>query len=204
MNPIRPAVAAALCVCLPAWAAEPPGTTTIGLDLARETLSGGRADWRERTVRARHDLGERRLAELTLGQTERFGLGDRQIGALYAWPLDAALSASVEANASPSHQVLARNAAGAGLQYEFARAWLLHAGAKSSRYNDARVNQAQLMLEHYVSSYGLAWPGVPPAPSVPPCTASNYARRIIMATRTFSPCRLHSDRRRPVPAPACA
>ena len=113
MNPIRPAVAAALCICLPAWATEPPDTTTIGLDLARETLSGGRADWSERTVRARHDLGERRLAEFTLGQTERFGLGDRQIGALYAWPLDAALSASVEANASPSHQVLARNAAGA-------------------------------------------------------------------------------------------
>jgi YaiO family outer membrane protein len=159
MSALLPAVLATACATTPARASEPPGTTTVGVGLQSDTLSNGTANWHERTVRARRDLGPRRLAELALVQTRRFDLNDTQIGALYAWPVDAGLDAAIEANASPSHRVLARNALGATVQYEFAPAWLLHGGARSTGYDTARVNQALLMLERYVGAYSwaVAW-----------------------------------------------
>lgn len=159
MQLTRAALIAALCVSAPVWAAEPAPTTTFGADLQNDTLSNGSPDWRELTVRVKRDLGPRQLAELALGTIRRFGLSDTQLSGLYAWPLSALLSASVEVSASPSPRVLARNAVGANLQYEFAPAWLLHGGAKSTAYRDARVNQALLMLERYVGAYSwaLAW-----------------------------------------------
>ena len=165
MHLTRSTLLAALCVSGPALAAEPvqpaqPAQgTTVGVDLQNDTLSNASPDWRALTLRVKRDLGPRRLAELALGTTRRFGLADTQLSGLYAWPVSALLSASVEASASPSHRVLARNALGATLQYEFAPAWLLHGGAKSTAYRDARVNQALLMLERYVgaTSWALAW-----------------------------------------------
>jgi YaiO family outer membrane protein len=42
------------------------------------------------------------------------------------------------------------------VQYEFAPAWLLHGGARSTRYDETRVNQGLLMLEHYVGPFSWA------------------------------------------------
>ena len=60
---------------------------------------------------------------------------------------------------SSSCNVLARYSVGAGAQYEFLPAWLLHARLRHSRYDTATVNQATLMLERYVGDYSaaLAW-----------------------------------------------
>ncbi|HKY02872.1 MAG TPA: YaiO family outer membrane beta-barrel protein, partial [Burkholderiales bacterium] len=45
------------------------------------------------------------------------------------------------------------------LQYEIARAWLVHGGARTTRYDDVRVNQGLLMLEHYFGNFSalVAW-----------------------------------------------
>lgn len=134
-------------------------STTLGVEAAHESLDNGSDDWRALTLRARRDIAPRELAELTLGETERFGLRDNQLGLLYSTAIGTALSATVDANASSTHRVLARSAVGASLQYEFARGWLAHAGLRTSDYGTARVNQAQLMLEQYVgaASWSLAW-----------------------------------------------
>lgn len=132
---------------------------TVGLFAGHEHLNSGSPDWQETTVRLNHDIAPRRLVDLAMTQTERFGLRDRQISAAYAAPLSRRLTASVEANASPTHRVLARNAFGTTLQYEFAPAWLVHAGVKTTRYDEVRVNQSLLMLEHYFSnfSWSVGW-----------------------------------------------
>ncbi len=130
--------------------------TTAGLFVGHEHLNSGSPDWQETSVRMSHELAPRRLFDLAVTQTERFDLRDSQIAAAYVAPLSRQLTASVEANASPTHRVLARNAFGTALQYEFAPAWLIHAGAKTTRYDEVRVNQSLLMLEHYFSSFSWA------------------------------------------------
>ena len=142
-----------------ASAAEPHPSTTLGVEAAHESLDNGSDDWRALTLRARHDFRPRQLAELTFGETERFGLRDNQVGMLYSTAIGAALTATVDANFSSTHRVLARNAAGASLQYEFRKGWLAHAGLRTSDYSSARVNQAHMMIEQYVgaASWSLAW-----------------------------------------------
>jgi YaiO family outer membrane protein len=126
---------------------------------SHDHLNNGSPAWSETAVRISQSLAPRRLVDVAVTTTERFDLRDRQIGAAYVAPLSGALTATLEANASSTHRVLARNAFGATLQYEFAPAWLLHAGARTTSYDTVRVNQSLLMLEHYFSdfSWALAW-----------------------------------------------
>lgn len=127
--------------------------STVGLFLGHEHLNNGSPNWQESAIRMSHEIAPRRLVDIAVTRTERFNLNDSQISAAYVAPLSRQLTAGIEANASPSHRVLARNAFGTTLQYEFAPAWLIHAGAKTTRYDDVRVNQSLLMLEHYFSNY---------------------------------------------------
>lgn len=152
-------LAAAFALPTLAAAADLHPSTTLGVEAAHESLDNGSDDWRALTLRARHDFGPRRLAEITIGETERFNLRDNQVGVLYSTALSGALTATVDANVSTTHKVLARNAIGAALQYEFRKGWLTHAGVRSSDYGSARVNQAHLVLEQYVgaASWSVAW-----------------------------------------------
>ncbi|NVD97342.1 YaiO family outer membrane beta-barrel protein [Massilia sp. BJB1822] len=160
----RAALARLACVLLAfaahlsAQADETP-RSTIGLASGKEHLSNGSPDWRETSLQLNYGLAPRQSVGLGLTRTRRFGLNDTQVNAGLVTPLGAALVLSLEANASSSHHVLAKNALGGALQYEFSRGWLLHGGGRSTRYNDVRVNQGLLMLEHYFSDFSasLAW-----------------------------------------------
>ena len=142
-----------------ASAAEPGPSGTVGMLFNHEHLNNGSPDWNETGVRLNYTLAPRHAFDLAVARTERFDLQDRQLSALYVAPLSKGLTGSLEANASSTHRVLARNAFGTTLQYEFAPAWLLHGGVKTTRYDTVRVNQALLMLEHYFSnfSWAVAW-----------------------------------------------
>ncbi len=146
-------------VCLPALSAEVPGTTTVGVDVSSESLSIGGADWSELSVRATRDIAPRTMAAVALTRTRRFGLDDSQLAASAALPFGPKLVATVDAVFSPSHRVLARHALGAALQLEFAPAWLVHGGLRTTSYDAVRVNQGLLMMERYVGdvSMALAW-----------------------------------------------
>ncbi len=119
-------------------------------------LSNGSPNWQAQSLRLTHKPALREVRELTLTRTERFGLEDSQISGLYSSPLSDKLTASLGANISPSHRVLARQGVEGALQYEFAPAWLAHAGLATTRYDKTHVNQASLMLEHYFSSFSIA------------------------------------------------
>ncbi len=146
---------------LPAGAqgTAPPDPLSVELATGRQQLSNGSPDWTETSAKLTHRWGTRHAAELGLVHTERFGLRDEQLTGQLVRPLDTRLTATVDASLSPTHRVLARHHLGATLQYEFAPAWLVHGGLRSTRYDSATVTQGTVMLEHYVSSFSwlAAW-----------------------------------------------
>lgn len=143
--------AVAALAALPAGAVE----TSARVSHAIERLSNGSQDWRETGAGLQLRYGPRQVLDLAAADVHRFGLHDSQFAASYSLPLSAALTATLEGNASATHRVLARHAAGATLQFEFAPAWLLHGGARTSKYDSGTVNGFQFALEHYVSSWSL-------------------------------------------------
>ena len=122
-------------------------------------LDRGQPDWSEATVQFSRHWSVREVAELGLVQARRFGSDDTQLQAGYSRPLGPRLTGSVQAQASPTNRVLPRYGVGGQLQYELAPGWLAHAGARHVRYDDARVDQLRLGLEHYAGPFSLlaAW-----------------------------------------------
>ena len=153
-------VAAVLVQSVWADVATPGGATThIELSADSSRLSNGTPDWRETTLRLTRKLSRQSAKTIELTQTNRFGLDDQEISGLLSTPLSDKLTATVSGSISPTHRVLARQRVEGSLQYEFAPAWLVHGGLGHRRYDTVRVDQANLMLEHYFSSFSVsaAW-----------------------------------------------
>lgn len=141
-----------------AWAQTLGEPVKLNLELSaeRQRLSNGAPDWRESIAKVYRTHGARERAELSWTQSDRFDLHDEQLGGLLVHPLTEGATLSLEATLSPTHQFLPNHSLGALLQYEFAPAWLVHAGWKSRQYTDTTIQQETLMLEHYVSAFSLA------------------------------------------------
>lgn len=152
MNPVAFIVLAAAAVATAGACAQ----TSVGIHAAREHLSNDTPDWEESSVQLQHQYGTRHHAGVALTQVERFGLRDNQISGMLTMPFGSAVVATAEASISDTHRVLARHAVGATLQYEFAPAWLVHGGTRTTDYDAVRVNQGLLMLEHYFTSFSMA------------------------------------------------
>lgn len=143
---------------LPAFAQtdEAPRPFTVELSSDKQRLSNNSPDWQETTLRLNRSLGQRQLVELSLVQSNRFGLRDDQLQAVYAQALTDKSGVTVDASFSPTHNFLAQRSLGLTLNYEFAPAWLAYVGAKNTQYNDASVAQGMLMVERYISSFSVA------------------------------------------------
>lgn len=126
---------------------------TVRLSSSAEHLDNGTPDWIENGAAMQLGLGPRELLDLSATQVRRFGLSDDAYGAGFTMPLSGALTGSLSASASPTHHVLAQRVLGGELQYEFAKGWLLHGGAKSSSFDAATVNTGKLALEHYFGNW---------------------------------------------------
>ena len=148
-----------LTLAIPAFADSENPQVQIEVGAESSHLSNGTPDWRAQSLRITRKQGPREVKEITLTQTNRFGLDDQQITGVYSTPLSDKLTASLGANISPSHRVLAKQGIEGALQYEFAPAWLLHGGLANNRYDKANVDQANLMVEHYFSAFSVstAW-----------------------------------------------
>ena len=123
------------------------------LSLERSYLGNGLDDWTEYSVGLSRRSGPRELVEAYLLETRRFGIKDTQLAAGFSHPLSSALTVSVDATMSPTHRVLARQALGAVLQYEFAHAWLAHGGYRHTRYDNTDVQRGTVRLEHYFGNF---------------------------------------------------
>ncbi|KQT07684.1 YaiO family outer membrane beta-barrel protein [Ramlibacter sp. Leaf400] len=159
---IRAALPLGLLVLASAAGAQAPSQPPqdrILLLADHHRLDRGLADWNEAGVQLSRHWSVREVAEIGLLRTRRFGQDDTQLQAGYSAALGPRLTGAVQGNASPSHHVLARYALGGNLQYEFADRWLAHAGARHTRYDNARVNQLRLALEHYTGPFSVlaAW-----------------------------------------------
>lgn len=119
------------------------------------------ADWNEATALISRHWSARQVAELGLTRTRRFGLDDTRVDLGMSAPINERLTGAVQASASPSHRVLPRYAVGGQLQYEFARGWLAHGGARHTRYeaDSTQVNQLRLAVENYTGPFSVlaAW-----------------------------------------------
>lgn len=151
-----------LLLPLAALAQQPTGPQDRVLFLADHgRLDRGFADWNEAAVLLGRHWSNRQVAELGLARTRRFGLDDTRVDFGASLPIDERLTGSLQASASPSHRVLPKYAVGGQLQYEFAKGWLAHAGARHTRYeaDDTRVDQLRLALENYTGPFSVlaAW-----------------------------------------------
>ncbi len=145
-----------LTIVAPAFAQDTGVQTQVEFGVESSRLSNDSPDWRAESFSITRKLGSRDVKALTLTHTNRFGLDDHQLGGLYSVPLSDKLTATLDADISPTHRVLAKHGVQGAVQYEFAPAWLLHGGLGNRRYDTANVNQASLMLEHYFSSFSVA------------------------------------------------
>lgn len=147
-------IAALACSGLPAAA-----QTTVAISQGVDYLSGPSADWHDTSLAVRYQAAPRLGFGAGVTRVERFGLSETQASAGADVPLSERLNLSVDGSTSNKHQILARHALGATVQYEFAKGWLVHAGGRTSSYNDVHVNQSLLMLERYVGDYSFsgAW-----------------------------------------------
>lgn len=130
--------------------------TIAGFAAGGDRLTAGRESWRNESVFVEHKSERGDVGGLRANTTQRFGLNDQQLEGFYSRKLSDTLRAGIDANASPTHRVLARSTVGGTLQYEFAPAWLLHGGARQARYDAVTVNQLSLGAEHYFGNWGAA------------------------------------------------
>jgi YaiO family outer membrane protein len=154
----RCAALAAGLLALAVQAQQAP-VNRLQLSVGHDSLNNGYRDWDEVQLRYSRQWERHELAEVAITQAHRFGDTDSQVEANYVRPLTPKLTASAQLSFSPSPHFLANRAIGAGVQYEFLPAWLLHAGLRHTSYPNASVNQATLMLERYAGneSVSLAW-----------------------------------------------
>ncbi|AEG93431.1 YaiO family outer membrane beta-barrel protein [Ramlibacter tataouinensis] len=127
----------------------------VTLQAEHSELDKGNTDWRELTLQLSRQWQPREAAELGLAQTRRFGLDDTQLRLGYSRPLSQRLTGSLQASASPTHRVLPKGSLGGALQYEFSPGWLLHGGARHTRYDATDVDEGRLALERYFGDYSL-------------------------------------------------
>ncbi len=149
-----PAVLAAAFACALAPAAQ--ARTEAGFHAGYDKLDNNTSSWRNESAFVEHKTDGGSIASLRANATRRFGLEDRQLEGFYGAALSERLRFGVDANASPSHKVLPRAGLGGALQYELSRGWLVHGGARHTRYDAVTVNQLSAGIEHYFGNWGAA------------------------------------------------
>lgn len=143
---------------LPALA-QTGGGQRLVLSTELSDLNRGHRDWNEVSLRYVRLGAPRQSSELAVTGTSRFGLKDSQIDVAHTTPLSPSLVASAQASYSPTARVLPGHSVGAGLQHEFAPAWLVHGGFRHTHYDSTDVNRLNVMLERYLGNFSasLAW-----------------------------------------------
>lgn len=140
---------------LPALACAQATPWQAEFGAGHESLSGGLGDWQQADLALRGYWAPRSSFELNARATERFGRRDRGLGAGVAWPLENGWGATLTANASTTHQILARWSLGADLQRAMGSGWVLGGGLRATRYDIDRANALSFTAERYFGSRDL-------------------------------------------------
>jgi YaiO family outer membrane protein len=147
-----------LIAALPALAQTATAPRTeLEIGAARETLTGGLPDWRSRYLLLEHRNPERQVFYGGWRDTERYRLRDGELHGGAWLPLSPAMQLQLEAGASDSHRVLARDYGLLGLQVEPAAGWGLSAGWRRSRYDAGNTRVLNLGVERYLGNERFAY-----------------------------------------------
>lgn len=137
--------------------AEHPPANAIEAGGSYDNLNHGFDDWYSEYLYAEHRFAPHQLLYGQIEHTNRFGLDDGQIVTGYYHPLSKEWQLWLEANASPTHEVLPRWSGfvdiGRNLPYGF-RAEL---GYRHSDYSPNAADLGLLTLERYFSNFRAAY-----------------------------------------------
>lgn len=121
-----------------------------------EWLDKGYRDWSDSWVRLQQKFEEGGFLYGAARQTERFSIGDNEYSAGVYQPVTNAVSFTAEAGYSPTHQVLARWSAFAGMETAVS-GWGFAAGYKRTEYDLSRVDMGVFRMEKYAGDFRAAY-----------------------------------------------
>jgi YaiO family outer membrane protein len=137
-------------------AAERAGVE-VEVGAAYDSLSHGFAPWRSVYLNVTQKLAARRVVYGSFRETNRFSLPDQELlGGVY-FPLSRRWTALVEAQASPSHRVLAKWSLLGQVGRDLGHGWVGQVGFRHTEYNQAGANLGIFAIERYWKSYRAAY-----------------------------------------------
>ncbi len=121
-----------------------------------EWLDKGYKDWSDSWVRLQQKSEGGGLLYGAARQTERFSIVDNEYSVGVYMPVTDTVSFTADAGYSPTHQVLARWAAFAGVEAAVS-GWGLAAGYKRTEYDVSRVDMGVFRVEKYAGDFRAAY-----------------------------------------------
>jgi YaiO family outer membrane protein len=122
-----------------------------------ERLTNGRADWRNTQLDVQARKADRQSYYGSLRATERFDQGDSEVMLGTYQPLGGSWAMQVEAVASPTHHVLAKDSLLAQIERRFDGGWGLQAGYRRSAYERTSTDLVIATADRYFSSFRAAY-----------------------------------------------
>ncbi len=134
-----------------------PQTTEIEGGSSYEDLDNDFTFWRSAYLEGVHRFAPREVIYGHVRETERFAQRDQELLGGFYYPLADTWTTLVEANASPSHRILAKWSVFGQLEKTFPGGWGLHAGLRHTEYAQSNTNLALLTAERYFGNYRAAY-----------------------------------------------
>jgi len=119
-----------------------PQSTEIELGSSYEDLDNDLDHWGSVYVEGAHRFAPREVIYGSVRETERFARRDQEMLGGFYYPLTDTWTALVEANASPSHHILAKWSLFAQMEKNFPGGWGLHVGLRHTEYEPSNTNLA--------------------------------------------------------------
>lgn len=125
----------------------------VEVGFSYEQLNNNYVDWRGAYLHASKKFDAHTSFYGVLRHTERFKLKDQEISAGLYYPVAQEWIILVEANASPSHNILARWSLLTELQELLGDGWILHLGLRRIEFTNASTNIGMFTAERYWNRY---------------------------------------------------
>jgi YaiO family outer membrane protein len=130
-----------------------PAPLEVEIAHSRETLTRGRGDWTETSVRVTHREGPRRLIFLQGRYLTRFGREDGDLTLGTVFPVAPELTLSLDAGFSPAPVFLPEWQTGGVLSYALGGGWVLGYGLRHLEYSSAPTLVQQGIADHYFGPF---------------------------------------------------
>lgn len=149
--------AGALITVLASPSPSPQPVVTVESGVTHESLTNGRPPWNSQYLLLTVKNADRQTMYVQLSSNQRFNQNDDQVLLGLYVPVGERWSASGEASASNTHDILPAESLQAGIQYASGGGFIEALNVRHTDYDTASVNSAVLSAEHYWRNYRLAY-----------------------------------------------